>query len=336
MSENVFEILRKEKRETAYSNFLAWLFTLEKESSGDNRFLEYFLDLVDKNQYASNALIEVKREEPKENSEADIVVKGNDFLLVIENKVKSSEGKKQTDRLYSDWSGSEKDEIFVYLTPGYKEGPKCNKFEHITYADIKDILEELDYSNKDERVRIMINDFLEVIEKYDIAEKRFSKESLEYMRSQPEDPKKKNKFERDRKYLFKDVRRLLENDEKIPSNSSWKVEEKGGQIQLYKEKWADDKISIRCKLHYSHLERGFIRFGLYADDSNKKREEMWKDFKSRFENLKNTSKRKWKYEEDSELYQRILEEDIDIPKKIKDDLIDYVDDYEEILDEVTK
>jgi len=336
MSVNIFEILGMEKRETAYSNFLSWLLTQKVDSSKNNTFLRCLLSLLDEDLSLSNSSIDVDREDGKNDCVADIVVKGEDFLIVIENKVTASEGTKQTKKLYENWGGSEKNEIFVYLTPEYRERPECDKFEHITYSQIRDILKDLDYTDYDRRVRIVIEDFIEVLRKNQYV--RFdglSDESREYMKS-PETSQNKNKLKIDVEHLFKEVRRLLEDDEKISSDSSWKVDNKRRRIVIHKENWDNGSTRIECKLHDGHIQKGFVRFGVYSHYSVDNRNKKWEEFKSHFDSLQNSTERKWSFEEDSVLFNKILEGDENIPLDIKKKLMNYIEDYEEVLDKVTQ
>jgi len=335
MSENIFEILRMEKREGAYSNFLSSLFTAERNNSGDNRFLKRFLGLFDEDLPLSNRSIDVDREVKKNGCRADIVLESEDFLIVIENKVTSKETSNQTKKLYENWSGSDKNEIFVYLTPEYREGPECEKFEHITYTQINNILRDLDYSGRGKRFRIMVDDFKEILKKnHYVRFEGLTEESQEYIKS-PEKSENEDKYNTEVEYLFVEVRNLLKDDEKISSNSSWILDNKKKRIQVYKEDWDDDCIRIGCKLHHRHIKEGFVRFGIFANCSGKNRTKKWEEFKSHFDSIKNSKESKWIVEEDSDLFNRLSEGE-NILIEIKEKLMNYVEDYEEILDEVTK
>lgn len=336
MSENVFEILRMEKRERAYSNFLSSLFVTESSNSGDNRFLRRFLSLFDENLSLSNRSIDVDREVKKNDCRADIVLESEDFLIVIENKVTSGEGSNQTKKLYKNWRGSDKKEIFVYLTPEYREGPVCEKFEHITYTQINDILRDLDYSDRGNRFRIMVDDFKEILKKnYYVSIEGLTEESQEYIQS-PEKSENEDKYNIEVEYLFAEVRDLVKEDEKITSNSSWTLANKEKRIQVYKENWDDDCIRIGCKLHKRHIKEGFVRFGIFANCDDKNRTKNYEEFKSHFDSINKSKECKWIYEDDDNLFKKLSRGDEDVVIKIKERLIDYVEEYEEILDDVTK
>ena len=65
---------------------------------------------------ASLAVRTVTFSEWRNDREADLVVRGEDFTLVIENKVDASEQPRQCDDLYSNFK-NERAPLFLFLTP---------------------------------------------------------------------------------------------------------------------------------------------------------------------------------------------------------------------------
>ena len=83
----------------------------------------------------------------RNNREADLVVWGRDFTLVVENKVDASEQPSQCDDLYENFK-SEKTPLFVFLTP---DGRKpltattwCSlrNFKTLSWPKVRSMLEE--------------------------------------------------------------------------------------------------------------------------------------------------------------------------------------------------
>lgn len=337
MDKNVFEMLGVEKREISYSNFLAWLMDPNLNGDVDEEFLKRFLELEDlklgETEYdLSSESIEVCREVPKSTSEADIVVFSDEFQLVIENKVKSREGKEQTPRLHDDWSGLDKDEIFVYLTPEYRDGPESDYFDHVTYTSIRDILQEMDRSDFGKRAKIMIEDFKETLEVNDLVEfDGFREESIEYMEKMKEIGKKRKVWRNQIEDLFNEVKKRLKEKNEI--DSEWDITTKTDKIVLKKEAW-DEGFSLQCKANESALRNGCIKFRIYAENDLDDRENRWKNFKENIDELDNTTKYKWVYRDDEDLFEKLTEEKENFPEIIEDEIIEYIDKYGGIIDEI--
>jgi len=334
MGNNVFEMLGVEKRELSYSNFLAWLMNPSLNGKVGDEFLRQFLELKELKlgeiEYDfSEDSIEVSREDPKSESEADIVVMNDEFQLVIENKVKSKEGKKQTPRLYEDWCSSGKDEIFVYLTPEYREGPESDYFKHITHTSIRDILKvKMDFSRYDKKIEFMIKDFIETLEVNNLVEfDRFSKESKQYIEEMQEIEEKENKWKEESAQFFKEVKEKL----KDKLDDEWEFITRSTNIEINKKSW--ENISYKCALNDSHIKKGIMRIGIYADSDMENREEKWDGFKDEYDGRWNTfSKAAWIKEGKRKYFEELLYERRDISEEVVEELYGLTEETEKAIE----
>jgi len=332
MGQNVFEILGVERRELSYSNFLAWLMDPSLNGKVGDEFLRRFLELKElklgKIEYDfSEDSIEVSREDSKSESEADIVVMNNEFQLVIENKVKSKEGKKQTSRLYEDWCGSVKDEIFVYLTPEYRGGPESDNFKHITYTSIRDILKEMDISKYDKKIEFMIKDFIKTLEVNNMVEfDEFSKESKQYIEEIQEIEEKESKWKEESAQFFKEVKEELEDK----LDDEWEFITRSTNIEINKKSWKN--IYYKCALNDSHIKKGIMRIGIYTDSDMENREETWEDFKEEYDGDRDTfSDAAWIKEGKEKYFNQLMEGEKDLVDNVIDELYYLLKETEESI-----
>jgi len=333
MNHNIFKMLGVENRELSYSNFLAWLLNPNVNGDVGTEFLKELLSVVKSDVNISDSSVNVFREKEKKNSIADIVVEHEEFLLIIENKVKSEEGKNQTERLYEDWSGSGKDEIFVFLTPEYRNGPNSDNFTHITYTDIRDMLNHMDLSNYEKRTKIMIKDYIETLEVNRMVEfEGFSEESIEYMKSLQEIRGNESFWKKERDNLFNEVEKLLENEG--VTDNDWYISNKRDRIRIAKKTW-DNGLSIKCIFNDNAAKGGYVKMAVYAIKKgvdNRKRK--WKEFYDRYDGGHKSTKYKWIEEKDDKLFGEIINDKYNSPERIKDKILEYIEAYGKIIDEV--
>jgi len=148
--------------EETHSAFLAWLFNgfrmsetfaLKKLLQLLSKKNEYtFLDkLYLGNEYQIHDLV-VEKEYPISGGRLDIYIQctlsykneNKKLDIIIENKVKSDENDKQTNK-YFDWAIKEQkfeNPLFVYISPNENAKPKSSNFTVITYQDIVDYVIE--------------------------------------------------------------------------------------------------------------------------------------------------------------------------------------------------
>ena len=152
---NLMEILGIAKKELQHSNFLAWLFNPnESHNLGDFAIKEFIKLYYRENQFEDLGLqtklsvfdfvhldfddLEIKREH--KNIDLILLSRKNEFCIVIENKIYSTEGKGQLKK-YRSWIESEypnfKYKIYIFLS----------LFEQDISEEEKDYYLKLDYTH---------------------------------------------------------------------------------------------------------------------------------------------------------------------------------------------
>lgn len=179
--QNIFSILRMEDFEIRHSNFLAWLFDSDCNGEIGNYCLKVFLKKlknisdafsnINLNIFFKNKYI-VKREVKYK----DILIESGESkkVIVIENKIYSSEHSNQLNRYYNDVMQDEKyaeyDKYFVYLTLG---GEMPEQMEDRTtwvpfsYRQILEILQDLlnkKINKLSTNIQLLIQDYKEILE----------------------------------------------------------------------------------------------------------------------------------------------------------------------------
>src|SRR5437879_3631574 len=90
---NLFKVIERTTCEQAHSNVLAWLLRPEEAHGLGGAFLRAFMKTVFGVALNGTTGVEVTRECPIENGQCDVVITlSGQWILVIENKVWSSEG----------------------------------------------------------------------------------------------------------------------------------------------------------------------------------------------------------------------------------------------------
>lgn len=160
---NFFSILRITQNEIRHSNFLAWLLTPEESHNLNTLFLKWFLKELfssEKIKWANEFKVDSidlrSIKILREWKHIDIVIKHPDFVIAIENKVKSSEHSGQL-RKYKD----KIDESFPNLNKGYV---------FLTIAGLEPLNEEdsieyipIDYNLIKSRIEIVLDVYGESI-----------------------------------------------------------------------------------------------------------------------------------------------------------------------------
>ena len=144
---NIFDVLGfpHKRLELIHSNILAWLFDRNKAHNMGMDFLRGFLHQFFGLKLGKKERIWISPEHQEGEDRPDIIVEGNHWLLLIENKVDSSEGPNQSRRYYDRWSrrlGKRKTLCFAWITPdGWQ--PECPHFKAISYSEITGLLEKM-------------------------------------------------------------------------------------------------------------------------------------------------------------------------------------------------
>ena len=162
-----FDVLKLKSHEIRHSNVLAWLFNPYETHKLDNEFIKLFLYTLAQNtandeqvrninevlvrfyKY-SNYQIAVRREsESKGNKRVDLKIKFSidrkvEFIIIIENKIYAKQSKDQL-KDYLEHEQKENPKVLilpVFLTLDEDEEPDDDRYYHISYLSIVEILEK--------------------------------------------------------------------------------------------------------------------------------------------------------------------------------------------------
>ncbi len=184
-SPNFFSILNVTKTEIRHSNFLAWLMTPNESHNLSTIFIKWFLKEIfssEKVEWANEFSLDTINLHNirvfREWQNIDILIQHEEFVIVIENKVDSSEHSRQLikySKIVND-AFPELNKAFVFLTinginPNDEED--SNKYISIDYGLIKSIIEIIlsVYKNSlSQRIQYYIEDYLLVLNRYIMKE----------------------------------------------------------------------------------------------------------------------------------------------------------------------
>jgi hypothetical protein len=170
---NIFHALRIGHYEIRHSNFLAWLLDPNESHGLGDLFLKRFLretlispkvkvSLIDIEEMNTD-LTNVKRE----FLNFDILIELKEIIVVIENKIHSTERNNQLKRYYEtaniEFKG--KPMAFVYLTVG-GDSPSNDEYIAFSYEQIESILNELTTvfsESLNPSTKVYLNDYLHLI-----------------------------------------------------------------------------------------------------------------------------------------------------------------------------
>lgn len=118
---NPFRVLRLEHYEIRHSNFLAWLLNPQESHGLGDVFLKKFLEKINENNDTIISTETINKDNitiKREWQNIDILIEGERFVCVIENKIYSGENGTQLQK-YRDIienNFSDKKAYFIYLT----------------------------------------------------------------------------------------------------------------------------------------------------------------------------------------------------------------------------
>jgi hypothetical protein len=175
---NFFNILKISQNEIRHSNFLAWLLTPNESHNLGSLFLKWFLkevfssDLIKwANEFTIDSINLINVQVLREWKHIDIVLVHEDFVIAIENKVKSNEHSNQLKRYLDKINDNfpDKDKGFVYLTlegltPQSEEDQ--NEYVPIGYDVIKSRIEivlDVYKESLSDKVKNYIEDYLLIL-----------------------------------------------------------------------------------------------------------------------------------------------------------------------------
>jgi len=169
---SILGILRREHDELTHSRLLAWLLDPRGNHKQGSLFVSAFAAMIGLDT-VSLSRCRVCRERVCVESIIDIMVwRESDFLIFIENKVWSPEGEEQLDREFRDLSqtGSalcvpEDRQLAVFLTPSGRMpiSGEASNWTCVSYGEIADRFRGLLPEITDVKVRIVLEDWLDVI-----------------------------------------------------------------------------------------------------------------------------------------------------------------------------
>lgn len=141
---NLFTTLGYQRLEDAHSNIIAWMLNPEESHGLGDAFLRDFVRRVFDKELPKYFPVNVKRESQDGDDRPDIVVEGNNWWLIIENKIDSTEQKNQTKRYADRWRnrGTIGENVFLaFLSPsGWL--PESLDFKPVSYQTIRELLEK--------------------------------------------------------------------------------------------------------------------------------------------------------------------------------------------------
>lgn len=175
---NIFQILNISKNEIRHSNFLAWLLNPQESHKLNDIFLKRFLREVfssekfsDIDQVDVEGLDLSKVEIYREWRNIDVLIKLENVIVCIENKVLSKEHSNQLNRykqiVDTQFPGYKR--TFVYLNPeGIASESEVDNFEPISYEFIVDSLDRIISvygESLNDQVKNYINDYITIIKR---------------------------------------------------------------------------------------------------------------------------------------------------------------------------
>jgi hypothetical protein len=140
---NPFEVIERKRCEQTHSNILAWLLNPDEAHGLGDTFLRSFVTRVFSAELGTTEGALVVREGRFNNGQCDIVVKNDDWVVVIENKLYAPEWNDQTVRYAQHWRTAPGRRIFFAFLTRDGSRARSNRFKPVTYATVRDLLATL-------------------------------------------------------------------------------------------------------------------------------------------------------------------------------------------------
>jgi hypothetical protein len=140
---NIFDVLGRPRLEGAHSSFLAWLLNPGEAHGFGDRFLRKFMRTALGKEPPQTTDVALSPEKSIGDKRFDILVEGNGWRLVIENKVDDFPWKDQCDRYHAycdELRARNVDAWLVYVTPARRPP---GEVPWLSYRDVRLILEQL-------------------------------------------------------------------------------------------------------------------------------------------------------------------------------------------------
>lgn len=294
--DNIFKIFKIDDFEIRHSNFLRWLFDLKNNFNVASLFIERFFKEINVNiplNLADND-IEVAREE----DHIDLIIKFNNskFIVIIENKIYSTESDGQLTRYYSQIEKREDligfNKLYLYLTLSGEEPILEFDKKHwkpVSYVAIKNILKHIlknDSKNLKDKCKIILQDYLEILKE----KTEDNVDKIEYY----------HKLYKQHKTLLTDMisyipqinERAKFQKEYINANPIFKLNSKNANTYIYFSNMEIDNVLKQYNVPNKFIEFVFsnepydkLLFGIIISKSNNLYKPFVRDFKVAF-NLK--------------------------------------------------
>ena len=172
---NIFSALKLVHHEIRHSNFLGWLLDPNQTHGLGTKFLKLVLsDILHDERVNSISVTSIgklnfgKTIVYREWKNIDILIKIDDLIIVIENKVWSGESKHQLkkykDTITNEFGNSK--QVFVFLTPSGLESSMNNEFVNYSYKRIIWILEVITSAYKEAispSVMVYLKDYIDTL-----------------------------------------------------------------------------------------------------------------------------------------------------------------------------
>lgn len=174
---NLFELAFRRPKETACTRILAWFLDAKAEHGQENIFFKCFLELI-QNKYWTQGHgpvipddYSVETEVSAKDGRMDIVIRGTDFLVIVEAKIYSGEhgGQLKRYKQYAAESGVE-NVALVFLTVGGEESRDVPETLPLTWKEVgmkfQQVLYGLDALPLHSPLRLVCRDFCRYINNF--------------------------------------------------------------------------------------------------------------------------------------------------------------------------
>jgi len=225
---NIFKVLKLDNYEIRHSNFLAWLLNPTESHNLGYEFLKKFFEPFVSVDWNEEKFIDVETEVlTDENRRIDILIKGKNFLCVIENKYGSCEHDEQCKHYKNFVNSYDKyktipNKYFVFLDidlPNEKALKGALKdYYPITYREIHSILKDIVDNNSKDKIEIqIINQYILILkEKYSMLEENIKQECRKIYDEHKEVYETLKEFEREfQTDLYNIMKSVINEDENL-------------------------------------------------------------------------------------------------------------------------
>jgi len=246
---NLMRVFKISRSETAISAFLRWIFSPNEDHGIGDYFLRYFLMECAKYNSEFNVIeidglsldeAIVKTEENFSGKKADITIRidKDNFLCLIENKIKSSEGSGQTEA-YAKLSKKKYRNykiMYVFLTPSGIQAEADEFFSSLKYTEVKKLLNQTIDAKKhvlNEEILLVLNQFILNLEVNILNEGKIRELCEEIYERHKEAIETIISY----KPAYMD---FIESELKLLLNDEWDTHTTKGLCYVYKKKWLQD------------------------------------------------------------------------------------------------